>query len=662
MAYTLVDDAPIKGSYTLIDEEPKQPGINDRGGMLQNIAGGILRGAGSIGSTIMAPIDMVARSPFKQALNLIPGGGALLQADKMLGGNTLIGRDDRRAAMDQALTTAGVNTDSGAFKTGKIGTEIAGTLGVGGAIAKPVQALAATRYASGMEPVMEGVARGLQTGGFRIGELANAGRGANAATRAITGAVTGGATAGLVNPEDAPTGAMISGALPGAVRGAGKIGSTIYQAASGLARPLTQKGQQQIALEILQASASNPSQASIALSNSSPLLPGSMPTVGQVAGDAGLAQLERTLYNNPETQAALQNAYKAQSLARLNTLRNIAGSEAAISAQEAARDAATSPIYNQAKNTTYFVDDRLSDILSRPSVKNAMDRAKRIAADDGRKFGFTTVSSAPFKGVGGGGEVTRRNITGQSLQDLKMAMDDMLRDPASGIVGKEADQVKSLRGKIVDWMESANPEFGQARKQYSEMSRPINEMQVGRELLNKLQPALSDFGATGNETAATYARQLRDSGKLVQKATGFKGAGTLEQVMSPENMQALESIAKDLALKSNGQNLGRAVGSPTMQNMMGQNLINRIAQNVGLPKSFSESVVANTLARPYDFVMRSAQPEINALLVEAMADPRKAAALLNASGQKAGLLGEPEALGLLSSAAYRIAPVLASDQ
>jgi len=110
MAYTLVDEAPAKGSYTLIEEEPKQPGINDRGGMLQNIAGGILRGAGSIGSTIMAPIDMVARSPFKQALNLIPGGGALLQADKMLGGNTLVGRDDRRTAMDQALRTAGVNT------------------------------------------------------------------------------------------------------------------------------------------------------------------------------------------------------------------------------------------------------------------------------------------------------------------------------------------------------------------------------------------------------------------------------------------------------------------------------------------------------------------------------------------------------------------------
>lgn len=291
-----------------------------------------------------------------------------------------------------------------------------------------------------------------------------------------------------------------------------------------------------------------------------------------------------------------------------------------------------------------------------------MERAKTIAENEGRPFGFTTTSSAPFSGVGGGAAVTKSNITGHGLQDLKMAMDDMLRDPASGIVGKEAMQAKNLRGQIVNWMESANPEFGQARQKFAEMSKPINEMQVGQELLNKLQPALSDFGANGLETGATFARQLRNSDKLAQNATGFKGAGSLEKVMSPENMKILEAIGQDLALKSNGQNLGRAVGSPTMQNMMGQNLINRVAGSVGLPQSLSQSVIANTLARPYDFVMRSAQPKISGLLAEAMADPARAAALLKAVQKQGGLLGEPETLGLLTQGAYRVAPLLGGVQ
>jgi len=314
----------------------------------------------------------------------------------------------------------------------------------------------------------------------------------------------------------------------------------------------------------------------------------------------------------------------------MNALRGIAGDDAAIAAATTARDVATAPVYSQAKNANYFVDAKLDELLNRPLVKKAMTRAQTIAENEGRPFGFTITSSAPFSGVGGAAPEVKKSITGNSLQDLKMAMDDMLKDPASGIVGKEAQQARSLRGKIVGWMEDANPEFKTARQTYANMSQPINQMQIGQELVNKLQPALSDFGATGAETGATYARQLRNSDKLAQNATGFKGAGTLESVMGSEKMAILNSIGQDLS-QSEGRNAGRAVGSPTMQNMMGQNLLNRIAGPVGIPASFAQSVLASHLARPYEFVMKSAQPNISAVLAEAMADPARAATLLRAA-------------------------------
>lgn len=306
---------------TSVMDDIKQGGINV-------LAGG-LRGAGSIGSTIM---------------RVLPNA---------LGGDNAQENEERRARLDEnARNLLGAETDSWMYKGGKLGGEIAGTAGMGGVIAKPIQALAATRWASGIEPLIEGGVKALQSGGFRVGELAGTGLGT--AMRVGAGATVGGASAGLVNPEDAGTGAKIGGLLPVGAQIAGKVGGALYRGATGLVRPLTQKGQEQIAAEILQSSATDASKAASNLGNARSLVPGSNPTVGQVANDAGLAQLERTLYNNPDAQMALEKAYRQQALARVDALRGIAGSESAVAAQEAARDAATKPVYDQAKKRYIF--------------------------------------------------------------------------------------------------------------------------------------------------------------------------------------------------------------------------------------------------------------------------------------------------------------------
>jgi hypothetical protein len=179
--------------------------MESAGEAVRDVTAGAVRGAGSIGATILTPFDAAARAVGVQ--------------------NDFIGRNDRRQQMDEALQGMGADTNSTAFGVGKLGAEIAGTAGAGGAIAKPLQALAATRYASGIEPVINGVVKGLQTGGFRVGELAGTGLGA--ATRLGTGALTGGAAAGLVNPGDAGIGALIGGALPGATSLAGRAGAAL---------------------------------------------------------------------------------------------------------------------------------------------------------------------------------------------------------------------------------------------------------------------------------------------------------------------------------------------------------------------------------------------------------------------------------------------------
>jgi hypothetical protein len=186
---------------------------------LGNLTAGAVRGAGSIGATLVDLARSRLGDPTSQSIpaNLRP---------QVTHGLAAAPRGaELRSAMDAGLTSAGADPTSLAYQGGKLGAEIAGTAGVGGMLGKGVQGMAQTRAMSGLEPIVEGVAKGLQTGGFRVGPLAGTGMGT--AARVATGAATGGAAAGMVNPEDAGLGAAIGGALPGVTQLAGNAGAAI---------------------------------------------------------------------------------------------------------------------------------------------------------------------------------------------------------------------------------------------------------------------------------------------------------------------------------------------------------------------------------------------------------------------------------------------------
>lgn len=173
----------------------------------KDLAAGAVRGAGSIGATLLAPVDI--------ASDALAGKGL-----------TLASNDQRRADMDSALKELGANPDSLAYKAGKLGTEIAGTAGTGGVLAKGAQAVgAAPKIVSALE------SGGLTLGGAPATTATEAA--GNLLTRAGAGAATGATSAGLVDPKDAKTGAIVGGALPVGVAALGKAGNALGQAITG---------------------------------------------------------------------------------------------------------------------------------------------------------------------------------------------------------------------------------------------------------------------------------------------------------------------------------------------------------------------------------------------------------------------------------------------
>jgi hypothetical protein len=219
--FEILDDAP-KGRFEILDDPTPAP---TTGSMLGNLVkgavdngifgvapqlmtqqgrqalgdrlAGAVRGAGSIGATLMWPIDKLQGTS-----------------------NTA-----RRQAIDQGLADLGANTSSADYTVGKIAGELAGTAGVGSGLAAGVKSLPMVSNA------LPKLAPALESGGFNLGTSPATtifGKAADAATRTAAGAMTGGLSTALVSPNDAGNGAMIGAAMPNIVKAGGLLGDGLY--------------------------------------------------------------------------------------------------------------------------------------------------------------------------------------------------------------------------------------------------------------------------------------------------------------------------------------------------------------------------------------------------------------------------------------------------
>ncbi len=212
--YSYADDAPsdpaaesqayIKAGDDRLKAEARSAGAQagkDIAMFLPNLGAGAVRGAGSIGSTILAPKDMLA--------DYMDGKGLSLESNRA-----------RRASIDGGLAQLGADPTSAGYKVGKLGGEIAGTAGAGGALAKGASLLGTPAA----------LTSAIATGGMRAG---TSGGLANVGARVLGGAISGGATAGLANPDDIGAGTAIGGFMPLAMMGAGKVGNAVGSIVSG---------------------------------------------------------------------------------------------------------------------------------------------------------------------------------------------------------------------------------------------------------------------------------------------------------------------------------------------------------------------------------------------------------------------------------------------
>jgi hypothetical protein len=263
--------------------------------------------------------------------------------------------------------------------------------------------------------------------------------------------------------------------------------------------------------------------------------------------------------NAPLAQAAAESALSvvptetraaqlAQEQARAGRMAQIAGTPEDLAALEQARSAEAAANYSQAFKEIMPETPELTTILSRPSMQQAFARAAQIAKERERPFqiGETKPASVVESSiVDEFGRPIRKEIPAEiaqypveSLHYVKMALDDMIRDPVGfGIGATEVDAITKTRKKFLTQLEN-NDAYATARARYAEQSVPINRMQVAQELQRALTKPL-----TGEATrAATFAGAVEAAPRTIKRATGQQFFDRLEDILEPSEMKVVNDI------------------------------------------------------------------------------------------------------------------------
>lgn len=340
----------------VLDSAQPEPSIIDslkRGAIAtgKNIAAG----AADIGATVLLPFDYFGLSGYTP--------------------------EQRRQSINEF---AG---DSGVGKTARILTNIAGTAGVGGTLAKG--ATAASRFAPQVAPM---IARSLETGGMSTG--APAARAfsmegtRNAAIRVGGGAVSGAAMGGMINPEDTGMGAVIGGAIPVAGKIGGKSGELLKE---WVIDPLFKPSNSAMLQLVKDAGGVEQAKAAIQKSiEAGKTLSGESYTLGQGGKNWGLAATERARSAvQPENY---QRIYQAQRDARIAELQKIAGGSddvaraEALDALKASRAGAVEDLYGGMQETPFTLGKEGEKLMTRARPYGALTHAEKLATTQGRKF------------------------------------------------------------------------------------------------------------------------------------------------------------------------------------------------------------------------------------------------------------------------------------
>jgi hypothetical protein len=388
------------------------------------------------------------------------------------------------------------------------------------------------------------------------------------------------------------------------------------------------------------------------------IVPGSAPTAGEATATLGMGRdgkpVTRYAALQESAQKILPSEYaqraKQQDAARLAAIREVGGTELQLDTARKIREADASTNYGKADKQVVESDSTFDSLLSRPSMDKVMARARNIAAE--KKQPFVIGETAPARveksmilsaeGTPATETVipaTSAKYPVQSLHAMKLAFDDLIRDPATFGIGKaEAGAISGTRKEFLKWVEGKADAYRVARETFAEQSKPINQMEVGQYLESKMKSALQ---GENKLRAGPFATAVEAAPTTITRATGVPmGFKSLSDVLTPDQIKIVESIRDDLARQAEFEGMaakGKAAGPQASK-----------AGSSTLEEAFGGTQVPNTLNMITTFanaILKRLAIKIDRKtaidIATEMLDPNAAANAMEKAMRKADIIGTP---------------------
>jgi hypothetical protein len=374
---------------------------------------------------------------------------------------------------------------------------------------------------------------------------------------------------------------------------------------------------------------------------------------GGVVSPSAQATIEKTVKKTGavDTRAAIEASQEA---ARRSTIQNVTPDlQAAVNA----RRAASQPLYQAADRAVVPIDSELTEIIAR-MPEGTLAAAANIAKMEGRPFimGKTTPAKMVETGVldAAGKPVMKEvpgqtaEITGESMHYIKRALSDIAYGPTA-TTGAGRDTQLAARKLLDDYVkvfEAKVPEYGQARQIFSDLSAPVNQAQVLKEMLSVLEKP------GGGERIGPFLNVLGRGEEAMLKRAGGRGGArfeSLSEVLTPDQIAAVRDVARQLetqtAVKtqvSAGQQRATELIKDELPNYRLPNIFNvfattanKVLDTLGVKvgkKTIEKLAEASLTAKSFDELLATLPGNERSAVLKAISDPSTWATIKPATG------------------------------
>ena len=513
-------------------------------------------------------------------------------------------------AIDSGLTSAGVpNAETPVEKLTQVVGAAAGGAG-------------AMKTLSGLPALVRGAPVFAELAKAPVAQAIGAG-GAALATQGAEGL-------GIKNPYALGAMGMIGAALPGA--GSKAALGTL----SAAAKPFTRAGREVQVGNMYNSLATAPTLARENMANSAEIVPGSAPTVSQVARDPGLAGLESAMRGadfDPTNRIGQRNSQ--QNRARQEELFKVAGDEASVTtakaAQKAAYDELAVPAF-KSKTPINIGPEWINNPVRRTiqSLRETPNGARKTVRD--------ALDEAEAQLTQKGVDLTDAETLYAIRKDLALARDGKL--VGKGLSGIELANLKTAKSQINavidsldDVIESGAPGFKNYLKVYAERSVPLDQLKAAQALRARAETAVIDqFDPAGNVPilGTRFGKLFRDN---LDKGLNLRGTGPKAGNLTPSQLQTVQRVADDIDRGAAASaSTVRVPGSETFKNMSMASVIGRIlGDKTG--KFVTESTGGKVGAKALGYLYHVPEKQIQQLLIESYLDPKLAARLMKQASE-----------------------------